>query len=85
MKNGNRNYLKRTNGEYRYTMHLRRARELNWALYITEGYVANLNHAVEVNAFTLQKDALAALKEVHAEAEQLAIKVRELIAREMKE
>lgn len=35
-----------------------RQRELSWALYVTEGYVANLHHLMAVNAATMNVDDL---------------------------
>ena len=36
-------------------------RELAWALYISEGYAANVRHLRKVNSYTLNHRALAAL------------------------
>lgn len=57
-------------------------RELSWALYVTEGYVANLAHLRAVNAYTLSRRALAALDRAQKAAEHTAADLRREIAGE---
>jgi hypothetical protein len=66
----NRNYAKRRNGEYVHSMAARRHRELAWALYVAEGYAANLRNALTVNAYTLDRAALRTLRACLQGAEQ---------------
>lgn len=66
----NRNYARTRNG-FKYTLHQRRARELNWAIYIASGFVANLEHALSVNAYTMDRPALSLLNKVKKVNEQL--------------
>ena len=37
-------------------------RELSWLLYITEGYIANVEHALTVNAYTLKPSVLGMMR-----------------------
>lgn len=51
-------------------------RERAWALYITEGYVANITHLEAVNAYTLNRQALAAITRAKKAAEHAASDLR---------
>ena len=51
-------------------------RELSWALFVTEGYVANLAHLSAVNAYTLNARALRALRRAKEAAEKTASDLR---------
>lgn len=72
----NQNYTRNKDGSFRHSMKTRRARELNWAVYITSGYVANLEHALTVNAYTMDRRALALLKRVKKVNEQLLQEIK---------
>lgn len=54
-----------------------RQRELAWALYVTEGYVANLAHLLAVNAYTMTRSDLQVIKHSRAQAEDIATQLRE--------
>lgn len=54
----------------------RRQRELAWMLYITEGYIGNVKHALAVNAYTLDFAALAIMGKAAASAEEVAADLR---------
>jgi hypothetical protein len=60
----------------------RRQRELAWLLFITEGYVANVAHALAVNAYTLEREALAKIKHAHETADKLVVQLRTALTRE---
>lgn len=53
-----------------------RQRELAWAVYVTEGYIANVAHLRAVNAYTLELGALAALDAAVAQAQATARRLR---------
>lgn len=75
----NKNYRRKNGGEYLYTPEQRRARELNWILYVCEGLVGNLVHAQAVNAFTMEKTDLAAVRRTLRMAEATANEIRQHI------
>lgn len=62
----------------------RRQRELAWRLYITEGYAANVSHALAVNAYTLDQSALAAMGQALAGAEATCIRLRRAMGQELR-
>ena len=47
-------------------------RELSWLLYITEGYIANVNHALAINAYTTSPRALRVMARAMKAAEGTA-------------
>ena len=51
-------------------------RELSWLLYITEGYIANLEHALTVNAYTLKPSALGLMRGARRRANETAKALR---------
>lgn len=57
----------------------RRQRELAWLLYITEGYAANVRHALTVNAYTLDRTALRGMHQAIRGAESTAQNLRALL------
>lgn len=59
-----------------YTFEQRRQRELAWLLYITEGYIANVANALQVNGATLDRRALATMKNAMRNAENTAREIR---------
>lgn len=56
-----------------------RQRELSWMLYITEGYIANLSHALAVNCVTFRPSDEVAVSNIIAHAERHAEKLRSLM------
>ena len=54
-----------------------RQRELSWALYVTEGYVANIAHLQAVNAYTMTRADLQIIKQARKQAEDIALMLRE--------
>lgn len=54
-----------------------RQRELAWVLYITEGYCANLLHAMKVNCVTFNERDKALIGKVLANVESDSQKVRD--------
>jgi hypothetical protein len=54
-----------------------RQRELAWALYITEGYCANLLHALKVNCVTFNERDKALIGRILANVESDGQKIRE--------
>lgn len=56
-----------------------RQRELAWMLYITEGYNANLAHALAVNCVTFGSRDIAAVQNIVNQVEIHARKLRELM------
>lgn len=55
-------------------------RELSWLLYITEGYIANVEHALVINGYTLNKRALRVMHWAQKDAQAISRDIR----REMK-
>lgn len=55
-------------------------RELAWLLYIAEGYLANLDHALVVNAVTMEASDLAVIDGVRERAETNANELREILS-----
>ena len=53
----------------------RRQRELAWMLYVTEGYIANMNHALTVNCVTFnesdKKEAMFGIAKAEATSKRL--------------
>lgn len=82
MKKPNRNYRRRTNGEFVLSLAERRKRELAWALYVSEGYAANLRSLMTVNAFTMSRHDLRVVKAMLRDAEKHALGIRALITGE---
>ena len=58
------------------TLDQRSQRELAWLLYITEGYAANISHALAVNAYTLHPRALRIMRAQLRRAEQACLDLR---------
>ena len=58
------------------TMAQRRQRELAWALYITEGYIANMTHHINIKCLTLTNADYSALLGVRRKAEAAAADLR---------
>ena len=54
-------------------------RELAWLLYISEGYLANLDHALTVNAVTMEAGDLAVIDAVRERAEANCGELRVLL------
>lgn len=54
-----------------------RQRELAWALYITEGYCANLLHALKVNCVTFNERDKALIGKILANVESDSNKLRD--------
>lgn len=54
----------------------RRQRELAWVLYITEGYISNLEHALAVNCVTFENNEHDAVGELISAAREHADNVR---------
>jgi hypothetical protein len=54
-------------------------RELAWLLYISEGYLANLDHAMAVNAVTMEAGDLAVIAAVRERAEANCGELRVLL------
>lgn len=54
-------------------------RELAWLLYISEGYLANLDHALTVNAVTMEAGDLAVIDAVRERAEANTEALREVL------
>jgi hypothetical protein len=65
------------------SMDQQRQRELSWLLCITEGYAANVQHALAVNAYTLDPAALALMDRITQAAEITGQDIRRLMRREM--
>jgi hypothetical protein len=55
---------------------LRRQQELAWLLYITEGFIANVEHAERMNIFHLDRKDCAVLRQMKKEAETSAALLR---------
>lgn len=53
-----------------------RQRELAWMLYITEGYIANVEHAVTVNSYTLDRKTLSLMRHVQRMADDCGRQLR---------
>lgn len=53
-----------------------RQRELAWMLYITEGYIANVEHALAVNAYTLDNRALRTMRFAQKQADAISVDLR---------
>lgn len=53
-----------------------RQRELSWALYVTEGYVANLHHLMAVNVATMNVDDLKIVQMACRQAENISRALR---------
>ena len=51
-------------------------RELAWLLYVTEGYIANVEHALAVNAYTLKHSALGLMRGARRRAQVTAKQLR---------
>lgn len=62
----------------------RRIRELGWALYVSEGYAANLRNIVVANAYTMSNRELAPIKKALGVAEEVCTDLRAEIAREVR-
>ncbi len=56
-----------------------RQRELAWMLYITEGYLANIAHALAVNCVTFKPIDEALVSSIIAQVDRQAYKLRELL------
>ena len=56
-----------------------RQRELSWMLYITEGFLANLAHALAVNCVTFKPKDEALISNIIAQVDRQAYKLRELM------
>lgn len=54
-------------------------RELAWLLYISEGYLANLDHALAVNAVTMEAGDLDVIDAVRERAEANTEALREVL------
>jgi len=65
------------------SMEQQRQRELAWLLFITEGYAANVQHALTVNAYTLDPAALALMGRITQAAEITGQEIRRHMRREM--
>ena len=50
----------------------RRQRELSWAMYVTEGFIANLYHLRAVNSYTMRKADLAVVSTAIEQAEAIS-------------
>ena len=74
----NANYRTK-DGQFVLSFAQREQRELAWALYVAEGYAANLGHLLKVNAFTMKRHQLAAVKRAHRDAEKHALTIRQLM------
>lgn len=53
-------------------------RQIAWALYITEGYAANMRHALDFNSYDCDGKQKAQMREAIAAAEIQAIKLRRM-------
>jgi hypothetical protein len=62
-----------------------RQHELSWLLYITEGYRANVAHALAVNAYTLTRADLQIVHQTLRQAEDIANGLRESMGSEVQE
>lgn len=58
-----------------------RVKQLGWMLYITEGYIANLQHALAVNAYTLDAASLRVIKAGMKDAQFIALDIRKELAK----
>lgn len=56
-----------------------RQRELAWMLYITEGYIANMAHALAVNCVTFKQSDEIAVSNIVAQVERHAERLRALM------
>ena len=56
-----------------------RQRELSWLLCITEGYAANVQHALTVNGYTLDREALALMARIVQAAELTGRDIRQMM------
>jgi hypothetical protein len=56
-----------------------RQRELAWILYVTEGYIANLEHALAVNCVTFENSDHDAVAEMISAAREQADNLREAL------
>jgi hypothetical protein len=56
-----------------------RQRELAWMLYITEGYLANLAHALAVNGVTFGPSDATAIQGIVEQVEKHSEKLRNLL------
>ncbi len=60
-----------------------RQRELAWLLCITEGYAANVQHALTVNAYTLDPEVLALMDRITRAAEITGQEIRQHLRQQM--
>ena len=51
-------------------------RELAWALYISEGYKANIERLITVNAYTLDQEVLKVLDNAYTSADNATAALR---------
>lgn len=65
------------------SMEQQRQRELAWLLYISEGYAANVAHALAVNAYTLDPAVLALMDRMVQAAETTGQEIRQHMRRQM--
>lgn len=56
-----------------------RQRELSWMLYITEGFLANLAHALAVNCVTFKPKDEAVISNIIAQVDRQAYRLREMM------
>lgn len=57
----------------------REQRELVWMLFVTEGYIGNVMHALAINAYTLNPEALKAMQKAVDRASATAAELRALM------
>lgn len=62
----------------------RRQRELAWLLFITEGYAANVAHALTVNAYTMDRADLALMQQAEAHARATGTRLRKALGHELR-
>lgn len=55
--------------EEKFTPNAIRQQQLAWLIYITEGYLANLRHALTVNNFCMYTDDIQAVKDLAGNVE----------------
>jgi hypothetical protein len=58
----------------------RNVMECGWILYITEGWIANTNHALTVNAYTMDDEVLMLISKEIERKERFCRKLREIIS-----
>ena len=58
-----------TTRQEKFTPEAIRQQQLAWFLFITEGYLANLQHALAVNNFCMYTDDIAAIERVAGNVE----------------